>query len=287
MRLCLKIGGAQLEDVHARARLARAIANAVRTGHECLVVHGGGNQIRALSKRCGIEDRYHDGLRITDAETADIALAVLAGTVGKALAASLCEAGAPAVSLCGVDGNSFTAARHAPLGVDLGYVGKVARVDRTLAEALFARGFVPLFATVAALDSGTDGDGDHLYNINADHAAAPLAAAFGCDAVLFLTDVPGVLDAEKRRIARLSPAECAALRDKGVLRGGMIPKVDAALDALHATPTAMVKIAPADGDDAVLAALSKDIGTRFHVDCADEDTDAGTDECANEETSHG
>lgn len=279
MRLCLKIGGAQLEDAAARARLARAIASARRQGHECLVVHGGGNQIRALSKRCGIVDRYHDGLRITDAETAEIALAVLAGSVGKILAASLCDAGAPAVSLCGVDGNSFTALRHSPLGVDLGYVGKIARVDRALAESLLARGFVPLFATVAALDSGTAGANDHLYNINADHAAAPLAAAFGCDAILFLTDVPGVLDSDKRRITRLSPAECAALRQSGVLRGGMIPKVDAALDALHAAPHAMVKIAPADGDEAVLAALSKDVGTSFHLDCADEHP--------SEETNHG
>jgi acetylglutamate kinase len=235
-------------------------------------VHGGGNQIRALSKRCGIVDRYHDGLRITDAETAEIALAVLAGSVGKVLAASLCEAGAPAVSLCGVDGNSFTAMRHRPGGVDLGYVGKVARVDRSLAESLLARGFVPLFATVAALDATTDGDATHLYNINADHAAAPLARAFGCDAILFLTDVPGVLDARKQRIARLSPAECITLRETGVLSGGMIPKVDAALDALHAAPNALVKIAPADGEDAVLAALSTAVGTSFRLDCAEETT---------------
>ncbi|MFO1052883.1 MAG: acetylglutamate kinase [Planctomycetota bacterium] len=270
MKLCIKIGGAQLEESGPRATLARAIAGAREAGHSCVVVHGGGNQIRALSKRCGIEDRYHDGLRITDAATAEIAVAVLAGTVGKALAESMSAAGAPAVSLCGADGGLFTARKHSPSGVDLGYVGQVARVDRRVVDALVGAGLVPLIATVAPLDTGASGANDRLYNINADHAVAPLARALGCEAILFLTDVEGVLDQERRRIARLTPADCARLRHEGVLRGGMIPKVEAALDALHALPRGLVKIAPAAGADAVLDALRDDVGTRFTVDCGDE-----------------
>ena len=141
---------------------------------------------------------------------------------------------------------------------------------------------MPLIATVAPLAQGAAGPRDRLYNINADHAAAPLARALGCDAILFLTDVPGVLDANGQRIARLSPTQCEALRADGVLRGGMIPKVEAALLAMHALPNGLVKIAPAAGDDAVLAALRADTGTRFEKDGEDL---VGPD--AQKECSHG
>lgn len=265
MKLCIKIGGAQLEDAAPRAVLAGAIERARAAGHQLVLVHGGGNQIRALSKQLGIADRYHDGLRITDAATAEVAVAVLAGLVGKALAETLSDSGAPAVSLCGADGGLFFARRHAPGGVDLGYVGQVARVDRKLVDGLLALGFVPVIATVAPLDPTTAGARDRLYNINADHAAAPLARAFGCDALLFLTDVPGVLDEQQRLIPQLTPAQCETLKRGGVLRGGMIPKVEAALDALRALPQGLVKIAPAAGPDAVLDALRDEVGTRFSI----------------------
>lgn len=270
MKLCVKIGGAQLEEPMPRAVLAAAIQRARAAGHEIVVVHGGGNQIRSLCKRLGIADRYHDGLRITDAATAEVAVAVLAGLVGKALAESLSDAGIPAVSLCGADGGLFTARRHVHEAVDLGYVGQVERVDQALIDALLARGFVPLIATVAPLDGAAAGARDRLYNINADHAAAPLARALGCDALLFLTDVPGVLDAEQRLIAQLDPDDCAALAREGVLYGGMIPKVDAALAAVRALPDGLVKIAPAAGADAVLDALRDGVGTRFLNDAAND-----------------
>jgi acetylglutamate kinase len=267
MRLLVKIGGAQLEQDAARATLARALDNAQQAGHELLVVHGGGNQIRALSKRLGIADQYHDGLRITDPATAQVAVQVLAGEVNKALVAALTAHDVRAVGLCGVDGQLFTARRHQPGGADLGYVGTVATVDRQLTDTLLAAGFVPTLATIAPLDAGSEGARDHLYNINADHGAGPLAAALGCDAALFLTDVPAVLDAAKQPLRSLTAAQCAALRQDGTIAGGMIPKVEAALGALDALtssrPDAIVKIAPAAGDDAVLAALQGDVGTRF------------------------
>ncbi|MEY2980497.1 MAG: acetylglutamate kinase [Planctomycetota bacterium] len=263
MRLCVKIGGAQLEEAGARAVLARAIASARDAGHEIVLVHGGGNQIRALCRRLGIEDRYHDGLRITDAATATVATQVLCGEVNKALVQSLGESAVRAVGMCGADGAVFTARRHQPDGHDLGYVGVIHRVDRSVVDALLAAGFTPTLATLAPLDPDCEGPRDHLYNINADHAAAPIAAALGCDAMLFLTDVPGVLDADRQRIAALSPEDCVRLRAEGVLTGGMIPKVDAALGAVTALPSGLVKIAPAAGADAVLAALSDEVGTRF------------------------
>ena len=114
-----------------------------------------------------------------------------------------------------------------------------------------------------APDAHADGGDDRFLNINADHAVAPLAAAWGADAVLFLSDVPGVLDGSRQRIPALTAQGCEALRNDGVITGGMLPKVDAALAASAANPRATVKIALADGDDAVRAALRDDIGTRF------------------------
>ncbi len=238
MRLLVKIGGAQLEQPAARAELARALAAARAAGHQLVLVHGGGIQIRELVRRLGLPERYHEGLRVTDPATAEVVLQVLCGTVNK------------------------------ELGVELGYVGRVHGVDTQLLETLLAGGFVPAIATTASLAPGLDGPCERFYNINADMAAGPLAAALRCDAVLFLTDVPAVLDADERRIPALDAAGCARLRGAGVIAGGMIPKVEAALEALAAHPGALVKIAPAAGPDCVLQALLPAVGTRFQAEYA-------------------
>ena len=261
MRLLLKIGGAQLEHPAPRVALCQAIHAARAAGHEVIVVHGGGNQIRQYSKALGIEDRYHDGLRITDGKTAELVLMVLGGLVNRTLVASLQQAGVRAVGLCGADGGTFSARPLVRPGVDLGYVGAIDRTDRRLVDALLASGAVPVLATVAP---GPEGGAEApFYNLNADHAAGPLAAAFGCDAMLFLTDVPGVLGADKQLLPRLSSADCAALVQQGIATGGMIPKLEAALMAARDNPTALVKIAPANTADCVLRALQPEVGTRF------------------------
>jgi acetylglutamate kinase len=188
---------------------------------------------------------------------------VLAGEVNKTLVQSLNDGGVPAVGLCGADGGLFQARRHAPDGHDLGYVGTVQQVDRRLTDTLVAAGFVPTIATIAPLAATEPGPRDHLYNVNADHGAGPLAAALGCHAMLFLTDVPAVLDADRQPLRELTPAICAHLREDGTLHGGMIPKVEAALGALADLPDGLVKIAPAAGPTAILDALSGEVGTRF------------------------
>jgi acetylglutamate kinase len=261
-RLLVKLGGAQLEEPAARATVARSLAAARAAGHELVIVHGGGNQIRALGKQLGIADRYHEGLRITDAATAEVVLMVLAGLVNKALVADLGAAGVPSLGVSGADGALFSA-RKLESAADLGYVGEVDAVDPRAALALLAARYTPVIATVAPLSKDAAGASDRFYNINADMAVGPLARALDCDAVLFLTDVPGVLDAAKQRLARLTSAECAALRASGVVSGGMIPKVLSALAALDAHPRALVKIAPAAGANAVLDALTDAVGTRF------------------------
>lgn len=263
MRILAKIGGAQIEDEAGRAEFAGAVALARRAGHEVILVHGGGNQIRTLGKRLGIQDRYHEGLRITDAETADVVLMVLAGLVNKTVVRALSLAGVIACGLTGVDGATFTARPMVAKGVELGYVGAIQTTNRTLVDLLLQKGIVPVIATVAARDPGAAGDDAHFYNLNADLCAGPLARAFGADAMLFLTDVPGVLGADKRLLASLDTKRCTALREAGVIQGGMIPKVAAALSACEDNPRALVKIAPATGDSAVLAALHDAVGTRF------------------------
>jgi acetylglutamate kinase len=262
----VKIGGAQLESLQARRELARALKLAREKGHELILVHGGGNQIRALSNRLGLAERTHAGLRVTDAATADVVLMVLAGLVNKELVHTLESEGLRAVGLCGADAGTFAAERAHADGVDLGYVGKVAKVDSRLCETLLAAGFLPVIATSAPLApsaTGASGPADHFYNINADLAAGPLARALAADALVFLTDVPGVLDADRERIATLTPARCADLRAAGVIHGGMIPKVDAALAALAEHPSALVKIASAEGANALVDALEPWSGTRF------------------------
>jgi acetylglutamate kinase len=260
VRILVKVGGAQLEEAPARAALARSVARAVRAGHELVLVHGGGNQIRDLSRRLGIADRYHEGLRITDDATADVVLMVLAGLVNKTLVAALAENGVRAVGVSGADASSFAARRVTRAGVDLGWVGEIERCDPQLFETLLDAGYLPVVATSAP---GASRGEAHFYNVNADLAAGPLARAIEADALLFLTDVAGVLGAEQELMPALSPARVAELREQGVIHGGMIPKVEAALAALVAAPGTLVKIASSAGEDAILSALRPESGTRF------------------------
>ena len=262
MRILVKVGGAQVEAARERAELVRSVARARSEGNEVVLVHGGGNQIRALGARLGLPERYHDGLRVTDAATAEVVLMVLAGLVNKELVAAFEAEGTRAVGICGADGGTFTAIPERR-AAGLGYVGAVGASDPRLVETLLVEGYLPILSTAAPLAAGVAGPRDRFYNVNADLAAGPLARVISADALLFLTDVPGVLDARGARIDDLSPARCAELRASGVIHGGMIPKVEAALAALAESPRALVKIAPAGGPDAVRAALGPGVGTRF------------------------
>jgi acetylglutamate kinase len=269
MRILVKIGGAQLEDAAARQRLCGALANATAEGHQLIVVHGGGNQIRALTKALQLPEAYHDGLRITDAQTADVVLMVLGGLVNRTLVAAMQTAGLSAVGLSGADGGTFTASPLVVPGADLGYVGRITAVDPRLVRTLLANGHVPVIATTAP---GSQGSAAPFFNLNADHAAGPLCRAFECDALLFLTDVTAVLGAERQRLAKLTPSDCRHLVSTRVATGGMLPKLEAALLAQRENPRAIVKIAPAAAEDAVLAALGASVGTTFVSDAPIGDT---------------
>ncbi|MFT4513171.1 MAG: acetylglutamate kinase [Planctomycetota bacterium] len=274
MRILIKIGGAQLEQSGPRQKLCESIQSAQQAGHEVLIVHGGGNQIRTVGKALGLQDRYHEGLRITDKATAEAALMVLGGSVNRTLVRALATCAVKAVGITGADGSTFSAKPLVRPGVDLGYVGSIDKVDSTLVEALLKSGHVPVIATVAprthslnklGSDAATNDEAENepFFNINADHAAGPLCHEFGCDALLFLTDVDGVLDASGRMMPLLTDNDCDRLISTGVVAGGMQPKLESARRAAHASPHAIVKIAPAGADDCVLAALRDGAGTRF------------------------
>jgi acetylglutamate kinase len=261
VRILVKIGGAPLEQPGPRMAFCRAVAAARAAGHELVIVHGGGNQIRALGRALQLPERYHDGLRVTDARTAEVVLMVLGGLVNRTLVHALQRCGVPAVGLSGADGGLFTARKLERPDCDLGFVGEIDATAPQLAFDLLAHGHTPVLATVAP---GRDGDdGAPFYNLNADHAAGPLCRALRCEALLFLTDVDGVLGADGQRIARLGAADCEQLVATGVAKGGMLPKLEAAVRAQRENPAALVKIAPAAAPDAVLAALRDDCGTRF------------------------
>lgn len=260
MRVIVKIGGAELEQVAARKAFCESLRSALQAGHEIILVHGGGAQIRALTDRLGLQTETRQGLRVTDQATAEAALMVLGGSVNRGLVRSLELAGVAAVGLTGADGSVYSAKPHKPDGVDLGWVGSIVGVQSKLIDHLLAGGYVPVLATVAPR-AGVDAE--PFFNINADMGAGPLCRALGCDALVFLTDVPGVLNKSGQLCPELDPVQCEQLTREGVLSGGMLPKVRAALAALQENPGAHIRIAPAAGADSVLAALKGQSGTGF------------------------
>jgi acetylglutamate kinase len=201
------------------------------------VVHGGGPQIGAMLTRMGIESKFEGGLRVTDQKTVEIVEMVLAGSINKEIVALINAEGEWAIGLCGKDGNMVFAEKaqkkfkdpdsNIERVLDLGFVGEPVEVDRTLLDVLAHSEMIPVIAPVAP---GRDG---HTYNINADTFAGAIAGAVKAARLLFLTDVPGVLDKNKNLIKELSVAEAHKLIADGTISGGMIPKVETCIEAIQ------------------------------------------------------
>jgi acetylglutamate kinase len=238
MTIVVKIGGATLEDAATLRKCARAIAELAQDGHRVAVVHGGGSALTRMLKRLGKQSEFVGGLRVTDAETRDVALMVLGGMVNKKMVAAIQAAGMPAVGFCGGDGMSFRARKKHVRGIDLGFVGEICSAEPCWIEALWQRGGVPVLASMAL---GADGE---YYNVNADEMAAACAAACHANALIFLTDVPGVKDAEGAVIPWLSTKQAEDLAAGSVISGGMLPKLDACKRALK-QGVGRVRILPA------------------------------------------
>lgn len=246
MKLVVKVGGAALEDSFLVDSAAQALATLARQGHRVAIVHGGGAGLTRMLSRLGKGSEFIGGLRVTDAETRDVALMVLAGLVNKRLVAALARAGQPAVGLAGGDGLCFRARKHTLNGRDLGFVGEVCAAEPRWLEAIWAQRALPV---VASLALGLDGE---YYNVNADQMAAACAASCGAQALVFLTDVPGVWDSERAVIPRLRAAEIRTLAETSVIQGGMLPKLEACRQAL-AAGVEHVWILPATSAEQLLA----------------------------------
>ena len=238
MKYVVKLGGAGLETPSLLEGCMRAIADLVRDGNQVAVVHGGGVQLTRTLKALGKQSEFIDGLRVTDAETRDAALMVFAGRVNKGLVAALGALGQPAVGLSGGDGLLFRARKKRTVP-DLGYVGEIAASDPRWIEAIWQLNGVPVLCSMAL---GFDGE---YYNINADEMASACAIACRADALVFLTDVPGVKGAGGEVLRWLSIDQIAEMAKSSVVSGGMLPKLAACREALL-NGVKRVRILPAE-----------------------------------------
>ncbi len=235
--IVIKYGGHAMGNDEVARSFARDIVLLEQTAINPVVVHGGGPQIEAMLKKAGVQSQFAGGLRITDAATLEIVEMVLAGAINKQIVGFINAAGGKAIGLCGKDGNMVLAKKatrkvvdpdsNIEKVVDLGFVGEPDKVDLTVLNVVLGRELIPVLAPVAAsADGGT-------YNVNADTFAGAIAGALKAKRFLLLTDVPGVLDKNKKLIEKLSASEVRSLIADGTISGGMIPKVETCLYALE------------------------------------------------------
>jgi acetylglutamate kinase len=224
----IKYGGAAMRDPVLKEEFARDVVLLKYVGMNPVVVHGGGPEITSYMERLNLPVEFVDGLRVSDAATVEIAKMVLVGKVNKDIVLLINRHGQPAVGICGDDGLLFRAARQSsPSGKDIGFVGRIERVDVDLLNRI-AEAYIPVVASV-----GADREGNS-YNINADEAAGAVARALGAYKIMFLTDVPGWLrdPADPGSVVSEAGAELVEASLAGV-SGGMRPKLQACLDAIH------------------------------------------------------
>lgn len=224
-RIVVKYGGAAMIEPELRENFADDVALLRLVGMQPIIVHGGGPQVSAMSKALGKEPIFIDGLRVTTDEDLEVVRMVLAGLVNKDVVTLINRHGALAAGLSGEDGG-FLRAKKLESEHDLGFVGEITRVHADLVTDLL-RDFIPVIATLAVDDEG------QTYNVNADDASAAIAAALHARKLIFLTDVPGILDADGNLIPEIGAKEIDRLIETGALTGGMIPKTRAAVAAIH------------------------------------------------------
>jgi acetylglutamate kinase len=223
MRIVIKIGGSAAESPSVRKSLASQVGKLHRSGHELVVVHGGGRLLTRTLDRMGLAVEFLNGLRVTDRATRDVALMVLAGLANKQWVAEFQQLGHSAVGICGGDAGLVHVRRlrtsAASGGKSLGFVGRPAKVNTSFLRIAFREGLLPIVASVALGPLG------EYYNVNADDFAAALAKALRADRLLYLTDSGGVLDAAKNLVPVVKTREIRRLIQDGTVRDGMIPKL--------------------------------------------------------------
>ena len=246
--IVVKYGGNAMVDERLKSAFARDVVLMKLVGMNPLVVHGGGPQIGDLLTRLNIPTRFERGMRVTDAATMDVVQMVLGGLVNKDIVSLLSAAGGRAVGISGKDGDLIRARKlvleHPPNTppensdahredgtaeseiIDIGHVGEVDHVNRDVLDTLMGNGFIPVIAPVGV---GADGES---YNINADFVAGAVAERLGAQKLILLTNTPGIQDANAATLTSLTRAEANRLIRAGTIGGGMLPKVECALDAI-------------------------------------------------------
>ena len=233
MTIVIKYGGHAMVDVQLKEDFARDITLLKFIGINPVIVHGGGPQINRVLDQMGIRSRFVQGMRLTDEPTMDVVEMVLGGQVNKQIVSLINRHGGRAVGLTGKDGGLISARKMKLAGGDseshdLGQVGEVEAIDPAVVAMLDDDDFIPVIAPIGV---GSDGSS---YNINADLVAGELAKVLGAEKLLLLTNTPGVLDPEGKLLTGLTADETESLIGKGIIHGGMLPKVRCALDAVKA-----------------------------------------------------
>ncbi len=226
-RILIKYGGHAMVDQALQEMVMKDIVLMWFVGMKPILIHGGGPEVSEAMKRMGKEPTFINGLRVTDKETAEIAEMVLAGKTNKGIVSLINRQGGRAVGLSGKDANLLQAV---PANPELGYVGKVTAVDSRVVDTLVAESYIPVISSV-----GVGPEGETL-NINADHVAGTLAAALGAEKLIMLTDVRGILEDVKNPdslVSALTAEKAAGMIKSGIVERGMIPKVEACIEAVR------------------------------------------------------
>ena len=224
----IKYGGNAMINKDLQDAVMTDIVLLRSVGINVVLVHGGGPEISDMLGKIGKESKFVNGLRYTDEETIDIVQMVLAGKVNKRLVQLIEYHGGEAVGICGLDGKMIKAKKYE--GDDIGFVGDITEIDTTLIDTLLKKGYVPVVSTIGGGDNG------EVFNINADTAAAKIAAALGAEKLLLMTDIRGLLrdkDDEETLIQSVNVSEVPQLKSQGIISGGMIPKIDCCVEAVR------------------------------------------------------
>ncbi|MCI7084604.1 MAG: acetylglutamate kinase [bacterium] len=259
--IVVKYGGNAMINEQLKSAVMSDIVLMQLVGINVVLVHGGGPEISSMLEKTGKESKFINGMRVTDKETIDIVQMVLAGKVNKSLVKLLEEHGGSAIGLCGLDGKMLMAEKLIT-GEDLGYVGEIKEVNPKAIYDAVNNNYIPIIATVAC---GFDGE---VYNINADLAAAQIAAKIKAKKLILMTDIRGLLrdvNDESSLISVVNVSEVPGLKRDGIIKGGMIPKVDCCVDAVR-SGVSRAHIIDGRIEHSILLELFSDegIGTMFY-----------------------
>jgi len=236
--IVIKYGGNAMTDEKLKKSFARDIVLLKQVGINPVIIHGGGPQIGKLLEKIGKESHFIEGMRVTDTETMDVVQMVLGGLVNKQIVSDINQAGGRAVGLTGKDGNLIIADKlelkakqiddQPPEIIDLGHVGSITKINADIVKLLENEKFIPVIAPIGVGEYGES------YNINGDIVAGKMAAVLNSEKLLLLTNTPGVLDKQGELLTGLTEEKINSLKEDGTINGGMIPKIQCALDAVNA-----------------------------------------------------